>query len=206
MSTLTEIADLLRRARRVLAITHVSPDGDAIGSLLGFAWVLRRAWRDGGDGGTGRTLTLACADSTPFQFQWLPGVADIVTNAPAGPWDLVVGLDASDPARLGKPFQSTAAGGAPVIVLDHHITNLNFGTYNYVDPIAVATSQIVVALADALGVAIGPEAAACLLTGLVMDTLGFRTNNVTPQVMAVAMRLMEAGASLADITERRAEP
>ena len=90
---------------------------------------------------------------------------------------------------------------APIIVLDHHVTNLHFGTLNYVDPRAASTSEIVFALADALGAPIGQEAATCLLTGVVTDTLGFRTSNVTPKVLTIASRLMELGADLHRITE-----
>jgi phosphoesterase RecJ-like protein len=201
MNTLTEIANLLRRGGRVLAVSHVAPDGDAIGSLLGFGWVLRSANPDGFSPLASK-LTLACADPVPAQFQWLPGASEIISAPPAGPWDAIVGLDASDGARLGSPFRPAEFGAAPIVIIDHHITNLQFGTLNYVDPAAVATSQIVVDLADALSAPIVREAATCLLTGLVTDTLGFRTSNVTPQVMAVAMRLMEAGANLAEITER----
>jgi phosphoesterase RecJ-like protein len=201
MSTLVEIADRLRRSRRVLAVSHIAPDGDAIGSLLGFGLTVRNAWLAGSEPAAG-ILTLACDDPAPPQYRWLPGAADIVTLPPAGPWDIVVGLDASDSTRLGRVFQSSDAGDAPVIVIDHHITNLRFGTLNYVDTTAVATAQIMVELADALAVPISPEIAICLLTGLVTDTLGFRTSNVTSRVMAVAMRLMEAGASLTDINER----
>jgi phosphoesterase RecJ-like protein len=138
----------------------------------------------------------------PAQFQWLPGAADIVANPGIGPWDAVVGLDASDALRLGDAFRPREYGTTPTIVIDHHVTNLRFGTLNYVDAEAVATSQIVVDLAGALGAPIRREAATCLLTGLVTDTLGFRTSNVTPSVMTVAMRLMEAGASLAEVAER----
>jgi len=163
--------------------------------------VLRSA-NSNGFAQSARKLTLACADPVPAQFQWLPGASEIISTPPAGPWDVVVGLDASDGARLGSPFRPADFGAAPIVIIDHHITNLRFGTLNYVNPAAVATSQIVVDLADALGAPISREAATCLLTGLVTDTLGFRTSNVTPQVMAVAMRLMEAGANLAEITER----
>lgn len=201
MSALIEIADLLRRAGRVLALTHIAPDGDAIGSLLGFGWTLTAAWRAAASP-TDRTLVLACADPVPVQLQWLPGASDIVAEPAVGPWDAVVALDASDGQRLGAAFRPADYGAAPVIVLDHHITNLRFGSLNYVDPSVAATAQIVVALADALAVALSHEAAVCLLTGLVTDTLGFRTNNVTPAVLAAALRLMEAGASLSAVTER----
>ncbi len=204
MSTLAEIANLLRGASRVLALTHIAPDGDAIGSLLGFGWVLRAAWRQaaGQPGQTGRAITLACADSPPAQLQWLPGVTDIVTTPPAGSWDVVVGLDASDALRLGSAFRPADYGATPIVILDHHVTNLHFGAFNYVNPSAAATAQIIVDLADTLDAPLGREAATCLLTGLVTDTLGFRTNNVTPQVMATAMRLMQAGANMSEVTER----
>ncbi len=201
MSTLTEIAGLLRRARRVLALSHVAPDGDAIGSLLGFGWVLVAAWRHAGED-VGRVFVPACADPVPVQLRWLPGSERITTAAPPGPWDVVVGLDASDAPRLGAVFRPADYGAAPVVILDHHVTNLQFGALNYVDTSAVATAQIVVDLVDALSAPIGPEAAICLLTGLVTDTLGFRTANVTPAVLAVAMRLMEAGASLHEVAAR----
>ncbi|MCX6029815.1 MAG: bifunctional oligoribonuclease/PAP phosphatase NrnA [Chloroflexi bacterium] len=217
-TTLAQVADILCDARRVLAISHVAPDGDAVGSLLGLGWVLRGMRPDtaarapmpasGGVGaasaGWGETcqVCLALADPVPTQFRFLPGAADIVAEPPAGPWDAVVALDASDPLRLGKSFRPETYGKTPVIVLDHHVTNLYFGALNYVDIAAAATSQIVVGLADALGAPIGCEAAICLLTGLVMDTLSFRTSNVNTKVMSTAVRLMEAGANLAEITER----
>lgn len=201
MSTLTEIARLLLGARRVLALSHIAPDGDAIGSLLGFGWVLAAAWRNAGDD-AGRVFVPVCADPVPAQFQWLPGSDRIMVAPPPGPWDVVVGLDASDAPRLGAVFRPADYGPAPVVILDHHVTNLQFGAFNYVDTSAVATAQIVVDLADAFPAPIGPEAATCLLTGLVTDTLGFRTANVTPAVLAIAMRLMEAGASLSEVTGR----
>ncbi|MGC8782008.1 MAG: DHH family phosphoesterase, partial [Anaerolineae bacterium] len=201
MSTLTEIARLLRGARRVLALSHIAPDGDAIGSLLGFGWVLAAAWRNAG-ADADHVFVPVCADPVPAQFGWLPGSGNILSAAPPGPWDVVVGLDASDAPRLGPAFRPADYGAAPIVILDHHVTNLQFGALNYVDTTAVATAQIVVDLAAALAAPIGPEAATCLLTGLVTDTLGFRTANVTPAVLAVAMRLMEAGASLSEVTGR----
>ena len=206
-TALTQIADVLRPARRVLAFSHVAPDGDAIGSLLGFGWLLHEMWGRSsevfGDFGTPPyQVCLTLADPVPAQFRFLPGVADIVAVPPAGPWDVVVALDASDALRLGAPFRPATYGETPIIVLDHHVTNLQFGALNYVDIAAAATSQILVDLADALGAAINREAAICLLTGLLMDTLSFRTSNVNARVMSTAMRLMEAGANLAEITER----
>lgn len=194
---LAAIAGALSRAHRVLAICHIAPDGDAIGSLLGLGWVLKSIPVD-----AERMITLACCDAVPAQYRFLPGSGEIVSNPPSQGWDAVVAVDSSDERRLGACYRPEEYGSSPVLVLDHHVTNLNFGTLNYVDTAAAATAQVIVDLADALRVPIGSEAATCLLTGLVTDTLSFRTCNVTSEVLCVAARLMEAGAVLSEITER----
>lgn len=193
MATLNEIAAVLTRSRRILAFTHIAPDGDAIGSLLGFGHLLSSL---------GKEVSLVDADPIPAELQSLPGAAQILTQRPTGPWDAIVALDASDTPRLGPVFDPTAFADAPIIVIDHHVTNLQFGSHNWVDPNAAATAQIIVHLADAWGVPLSQEAAVCLLTGLVTDTRGFRTSNVTIDVLATAMRLMQSGANLAAIAER----
>jgi phosphoesterase RecJ-like protein len=145
----------------------------------------------------------------PPELAFLPGADQILTTPPAGPWDLIVAMDSSDIRRLGQAIPAGLPTCAPILNLDHHITNMRFGAFNWVDPSAAATAQIVVNLVDALQAAmpsapvhLPPEAATCLLTGLVTDTRGFRTSNVTLDVMNTAMRLMERGADLAAIAER----
>ena len=197
--TLSAIAGVLGGARRVLAFCHVNPDGDALGSMLALGWLLR-ALRPAGSAEACLTV-LVCADALPSKLAFLPGADQIITTPPPGPWDAVVVLDSSDAKRVGAPFPGDEFRPTPVIVLDHHITNCHFGTLNYVNARAASTSEIVVDLADALGATIGQEAATCLLTGVVTDTLGFRTSNVTPRVLTIAARLVEAGADLHRITE-----
>lgn len=178
---------------------HIHPDGDAIGSLLAFGWLLA-ALPDP------PTVVLACADPVPPALQFLPGADGITAALPAGPWDAIVALDASDPARLGDIYRavldSPASGQPDVLVIDHHITNPGFGALNYVDPAAAATAQLVLRLADALAVPIRDEAALCLMTGLVTDTLAFRTSNVDAAVLAAASRLADHGVSIAAIVQR----
>lgn len=193
-AALAEAAALLRGARRVLALCHINPDGDALGSLLGLAWVLRALPAP-------PVIVTVCADPTPQALHFLPGAQQIHTSPPPGPWDVVVALDASDPARLGDIFKPESFA-APVIVLDHHVTNLYFGTLNVVDTHAAATAQIVLALADALEAPISYETAVCLLTGLVTDTLSFRTSNMTAAAFTAAARLMAAGADVSEIAQR----
>jgi len=184
----------------VLAYCHIFPDGDALGSLLALGWLLNDMRPEGCTEPC--RVSLVCAGPMPPQLAFLPGSDRILSVAPEGPWDAVVALDASDPRRLFPAFSVDSFSPTPVIVLDHHVTNLYFGTLNYVDTRAASTAQIILDLADALGIPVSQPAAVCLLTGIVTDTLSFRTSNVTPQVLRAAARLMEAGASLYDIADR----
>jgi phosphoesterase RecJ-like protein len=175
---------LIAASTRVLAITHVNPDGDAIGSLLGFGLALRAL---------GKAVVFACSDPLPDMFTFLPGFAE-VTMTPHGPFDLVVVLDVSDPPRMG----SIGAGLArpPDILFDHHITNIGFARVNFIDVSAASTAELVTELLPGLGLSLNETVAQCLLTGLVTDTLGFRTSSTTTKTLATAQDLMAAGAVL----------
>jgi len=195
-ATLNDLVGAILAANRILALCHVNPDGDAIGSLLGLGHLL-----DALPGN--RTLTLACQDAAPESLSFVPGIERIVHSLPSGYQpDLIISLDASDPARLGKIFADLAFTHTPLTVIDHHVTNLHFGNLNYIAPEAASTSQLVVALAGAFGVALPKIAAEPLLVGLVTDTLGFRTSNVTAAELACAVQLVKTGANLADIAQR----
>lgn len=186
--TAIEVVD---RARRILLVTHIAPDGDAIGSLLGLGWLLKAQ---------GKELTLACEDPVPDACAWLPGSSEVVQRG-NGSYDLVIGLDCSDERRMGQVFNDGAVG-VPLLNIDHHITNTCFGTVNWVDPSSVSTTQMIFVLADTLGWKLTEEVAICLLNGLVTDTRSFRTSNVDAAAMRVALRLMEAGASLGDVVRQ----
>jgi len=193
------IRSLVTTSQRILLISHVAPDGDAIGSMLGLKWLLEAQ---------GRAVIAANQDGVAYLLRSdlvAPGWQSVV-HSPVKPqrqgsgYDLVITLDCSDIQRLGKTYHPSLAH-APLVNIDHHITNLGFGTFNLVDPAASSTAEIVYRLAEALAWPIGPEAAQCLLTGIVTDTQSFRVGNVTPALLGVAQRLMEAGASLQAINE-----
>lgn len=181
---------LLSEARRPLLVTHVAPDGDAIGSLLSMGWVLLAQ---------GKSPTLACQDAFPRRFAFLPGFEKVVQDPPPGPYDLLVTFDCSDLDRIGRIGQSIGRG-LPLLNIDHHVTNTRFGTVDLVAEDAVSTTHILYHLIRHLPHPIDKRIATCLLTGLVTDTRGFRTANVTPEVFHIAVELMEIGAPLATIT------
>jgi phosphoesterase RecJ-like protein len=87
-------------------------------------------------------------------------------------------------------------------VIDHHVTNDHFAPLNYVDVRSASTAEIIYRFVRAFGVAFDRSMAMCLLTGIITDTLGFRTANTTVDTLKTATALMEAGASIPDIVER----
>ncbi|MCD6291741.1 MAG: bifunctional oligoribonuclease/PAP phosphatase NrnA [Anaerolineae bacterium] len=186
------IPRMIEEAERILLVTHISPDGDAIGSLLGMGWALRAI---------GKTPFMVCGDPVPTPFYFLPGHQEI-KREPPDDYDLAIGLDASDPQRLGTPWQRVAQVEKPTIIIDHHVTNLYFGQVNWVDPTAAATAEMVFVLVEVMGIPLDINIAQCLLCGVVTDTRGFRTSNTTPRSLAIATQLMEAGADLNLITDQ----
>jgi bifunctional oligoribonuclease and PAP phosphatase NrnA len=188
------ISAQIERAGRILLVTHVGPDGDAIGSLLGLGSLLKAQGKD---------VTPACEDPVPESYRFLPGSDEVVQGA-AGHYDLLIALDCSDRRRMGEVV-SEGLAVLPLINIDHHVTNSRFGTINWVGPSAVATAQMVLTLAETLGWPVTRRVATCLLNGLVTDTRSFRTSNVDLAAMRAALRLMEAGASLPEIARQALE-
>jgi phosphoesterase RecJ-like protein len=184
-----KIRRIIRTSQRVLVATHVRPDGDAIGSLLGLGLALRQA---------GKSVQMLSSDGVPASYRHLPGSQDVIQR-PDGDFDLTIVLDCSDQDRAGRNFNGY---NPPDLNVDHHVTNLLFAKLNLVDTSAVATAEI---LADNLvgwDLPMTSDVAAALLTGIITDTLGFRTSNMTPKALRLAANLMDAGAALPDLYQR----
>ena len=182
------LLSLLESSHNILCVSHVSPDGDAVGSLLGLGAMLRSL---------GKRPTLALQDEAMSEFQFMPGVEKIIGPAEvAHSYDLIICLDTSSIDRVGTVYRPDNHNQIPLAVIDHHVTNTLFGTENWVDTSCAATCQMLVHLADALDVPLSEEIAVSLLTGLVTDTLCFRTANTNTNVLQASLRLLNAGANL----------
>lgn len=188
-SRLIEASSLIIAAERILIAAHIRPDGDAVGSLLGLGLVLEQSGHD---------VQMVIDDGIPASLRHLEGSAR-VTRKPTHDVDLYIAVDCSDPERLGSLKVNR---GNPDINIDHHMTNPLFGKLNLVDGDAAATSEIIFQIIQKLELPLSPGAAAALLTGIITDTIGFRTSNVRPLTLQIAAALMETGVNMPELYMR----
>ncbi len=181
---------------RVLLICHINPDGDALGSMLGFGLGLRKL------GVRQVQATFPGPPEVPEPFHGLPGLELLVPADQADPApDLVVCFDAASVSRLGALADRLDGPGAAV-VLDHHASNPGFGDVQLIDPTAAATSVVAAGLLDRLGVSIDVRIAECLYVALATDTGSFRFDVTTPAVHEMAARLLATGLRPGEISRR----
>ncbi|MEU4533459.1 bifunctional oligoribonuclease/PAP phosphatase NrnA [Streptosporangium sp. NPDC023825] len=179
--------ELISAADEVALACHVSPDGDALGSMLGVGLALRAA---------GKRVTASFGDrrfTVPRLLRFLPGQDLLADPAhyPAAP-EVMVTFDVPTVGRLGVLTGNTAKAHE-LVVLDHHPSNTGFGTLNLVDPGAAATAVLAEELIHRLGLPVDREIATCLYVGLVTDTGSFRHSSTTPDAHAMAARLLATG-------------
>jgi len=170
----------------VVLACHVSPDGDALGSMLALAHALRRR-------GSRVLPSFGEPFDVPPSLRGLPGVDLLVRpdRVPAAP-ALLATFDTGSVDRLGG-LADRAQRAGEVLVVDHHVSNTGFGTVHLVDPAAPATAVLVDELVRRLGVPLDADIAACLYAGLVTDTGSFRFAGTTPATHQLAARLLATG-------------
>ena len=170
-------------AQRILVTSHTRPDGDAVGSLLGLGLALENM---------GKEVNLVLEDGVPSTFHHLPG-CEQVYKTPIGVYDLTIVVDCSDISRVGDVLDEQ---GQADINIDHHPTNTLFARLNIVDKNAVATAEMLVDLLSVFDIPLTKDIADAFLTGIITDSLGFRTSNITPKTLRTAAILQETGANL----------
>jgi len=181
-----EAKEFINRYHSFVVSTHVGPDGDAIGAMLGLIEILLNLGKEG------RPFN---EDALPDSLAFLPGSEKIIHSAnDLPPARAVIVLDCGDEDRPG-PGMRTYIGKRPVLNIDHHTTNTVFGDANWVDPKASSTSEMIVELAHAQNARVSADAATCLYTGILTDTGSFHYGNTTEKTMRVAAEMVGAGAN-----------
>jgi phosphoesterase RecJ-like protein len=183
------LVDLVRRHHRFLLTTHIRPDGDALGSMLGMAEALRAQGKD---------VRMVVASNVAARYSFMDPESRVEHfELPGEPWrntDVVMVLDTGAWNQLGSfgPFFREL----PVakVVIDHHQTQDDLGALRLVDTTAEATGRLVHEATLALGSPLTVSAANALFVAVAMDTGWFRHSNTTGATFALAAQLVTAGA------------
>lgn len=182
---LVAVAAALSLARRLLLLSHISPDGDSLGSTFALQLVLQRQ---------GKQAFAYVPDGIPARYQFLPGTNTVLTSLdelPSPPFTVVV-LDCGEWSRVG--IEGERFCGLPIVNIDHHRTTSGLGQFNYIDAEAAATGMLLLDLFHYWQEEIDADLATCLYTALAGDTGFFKHSNTTAAVHIAAAELLAAGA------------
>lgn len=195
----------LRGAKRVLITTHVTPDGDALGSAFALAHIARHL---------GAEVRVLSVSGIPGLLAWLPRPAPVVRQvAELNGWtpDLVVFADCGDARRAGPEMAAFADRGqapapgwekAATVNIDHHISNPGFARLNWVEADRAATGELVGLLAEHVGLELAGDLGEAIYLALVTDTGNFTFSNTSGGSLAMAARIVRAGLNVAAFTDK----
>lgn len=188
--SLKQTADLIKSCNTIILTAHVQPDGDCLGSMLALNQYLVSL---------GKNVRMVLDDDIPALYKFLPGHQGILKpSAKVIHADLLIVLDASDIDRIGKVKDHV---DAPILNIDHHLSNTKFADYYCINQQSAATGEIILQLLTLVKASITPEMATCLYTAIATDCGFFRYANTTVQTMRYAADLIEYGATPNVISE-----
>lgn len=185
MNTFLEIKDKIFSEDNIVVISHVNPDGDAIGSGLALTLGLKKI---------GKNVRFILQDKYPDSVKFLNeiNIVEQYNENNEYKFDLSICVDGATDDRLGKAKELLK--NRFVINIDHHISNTLYGKLNYVEEIS-STSELIYKFLKFCEIDIDINMAEALYTGLVNDTGNFSHDNVTEKTFEMAAELKRIGAS-----------
>lgn len=174
-------------------LSHVRPDGDAIGSQLGLAHGLLEL---------GKKVTILNEDGVPSSLAFLPGTelvhqpGDTKVEA-----DVVFALDTATKPRLGERVNAVVADVPLWINIDHHVTNPRYAHLNHIDSEAPATGEILYDFMNATDLPINQASAENLYAAISTDTGSFQFPSTTAKTYRIGASLVEKGVRLGEIAQ-----
>ena len=180
---LPEVLSILKNAQSLILVSHVSPDADTLGSTLALAEGLRQ---------TGKKVTVMVDDDISSTYNFMPGIGEYIRPVKGQNYaaDLLVIMDASSLDRIGIVEECVKA---PILNIDHHISNTGFADYLWLDDKATATGQMMFTLLKEMQVDITLAMAICLYVAISTDCGNFKYSNTTAASMRAAAELLELG-------------
>ena len=191
--SLLETGKLLEAAQKIVLCTHVSPDGDTLGSSLGLAISLIKL---------GKEVSVYCDDLINKSFSFIPGI-EMVQRPQQGSKlaaDLLVVIDASSFDRIG--IVGEVVEYKQLLNIDHHISNTRFADFLYLDAKAAATGEIMCGLFQEMQWPMNKDIAECFYIAISTDCGSFRYANTTPKTMRAGAWLLEQGVNPNEISDK----
>ncbi len=193
-AAIDRFAKWLKHAERIVIVSHVGPDGDAVGSSLGLWHFLNSQ---------GKTAHVIVPNAFPDFLRWMPGSRDILlydrykefADRLIAEADIVCCLDFNTAARIGAMKDAVLASSARKILVDHHLHPEDFCGITVSHPQISSTSELVFRLICCLGCFgdITRECAECIYTGMMTDTGGFTYNSNSREIYFIIAELLTKG-------------
>uniref|UniRef100_A0A7C3RJA1 Bifunctional oligoribonuclease/PAP phosphatase NrnA n=1 Tax=Dictyoglomus thermophilum TaxID=14 RepID=A0A7C3RJA1_DICTH len=185
------LIDIIEKYQDFILFTHINPDGDAIGSILGFYYFLLEI---------GKKPYIFLNSPIPSFYRFLlKGDVNTISNLDRS-YNIGIVFDCSDIYRV-KEDLNVKEKTKILINIDHHTSNSKFGDINIINEKASSVTEIIYDILTKSKFNISINVAACLLTGLITDTGSFRFSNTTPKSLKVASNLVKIGVDISSISK-----
>lgn len=180
-----EVVEFLKRSRKFIIITHINPEGDALGSSIALAMALERL---------GKESVLFDKDSVPYFYRYLPWSeryrnGDFMSIIRSESPDGIILIDCNHPERADVEIPEEY----PLLIIDHHETARDIDALKWIEPSSPATGVMIYYLVSTLGIEIDLEMAINLYTAIAVDTGTFRYSNTDARTLEIAAELLKKG-------------
>ena len=200
-ASVQQAAEWIQQAQRIVVLTHMAPDGDAMGSALAMYNFLAFSPQPSEI----RQVTVIVPNEFPAFYQWMPGAKEILVyeknkeacDAAINVADLIVCTDFNDPKRIGPVGERLTAQTCPKILIDHHPYPVDFADVTFSFTEACSASEIVYDFLKALSPqpsALSEAVATCIYTGMMTDTGNFSFASTRAEIYEIIAELVRAGA------------
>jgi phosphoesterase RecJ-like protein len=193
-STFAEIAEVVRSYESFLVLSHVRPDGDALGSEIAVGLALQKL---------GKKVKVWNEEGLLEKFSFLPG-GELVSFPPNEPedFDVVLALDTATRQRLGDNCLAAVGRVKLWINIDHHPSNPRYGDLVHIDPIAPATGQILFELLQSQDLPLDEPIAENLFAAISTDTGSFQYPNTTARTFEIAADVLRCGIKVGELSQK----
>ena len=189
-----EITEAIKKYDDYIIATHINTEGDAIGSELALFYLVKQL---------GKRAIIANNDPVPERYRFLPACDKIIVgnDKELKGYENIIVVDCPTIERSGE--MSRFIGKSKIkINIDHHVSNENFGDFNWVNPDASSCGEMVFELYREMSLNINEEIATALYVAILTDTGSFRYDSTTSETHRIAGELIKLGVKPDKIASR----